>query len=89
MATERSSPPDPPQQQPAPPNGRRSSTHRTWTQLIANLARVAGIVVGTVEGLGQKDPYVMMFAALCVLGVDVAEAVLLRLIDRVFGDRKA
>ena len=87
MATERSSPPDPPQH--SPPNGRRPRSRRTWTQLIANLMRVAGIVVGTIEGLGRGNEVVMLFAAICVLGVDVVEAVLLRLIDRVFGDRGA
>lgn len=47
--------------------------------------RVAGIVIGTAEGLGKGREWVMMFAAICVLGVDVVESILLRLIDRLFG----
>lgn len=81
MPKDRSSPREP---QESPPSGGGQSRH-TWTQAIANVMRVAGIVIGTAEGLGKGREWVMMFAAICVLGVDVVESILLRLIDRLFG----
>jgi hypothetical protein len=58
----------------------------TWTQVTAGLTKLVGIGIGINEARRQNSNEILiMFAALCVLGVDAMETILLRLIDRLFG----
>lgn len=79
------SPREPPER---PPSGGAQSDHG-WTARIARLTTLVGLGIGINEARkGQADAnnLLILFAAICVLGVRAVEALLHRFIDRLFGD---
>ena len=83
MTRDRSSPREP---QGSPPNGAVRSSHG-WTLAITNLSKIVGLGIGISQARHGRDANEMLilFAAICVLGVQVVENVLLRMVDRLFG----
>lgn len=85
MTIDPSSPREPPASPPSP-NG---ASGRGWTPKIANLMRLVGLGIGINEarkGQASSNNELLWFAVICVVGVDAVEAILLRFIDRLFGD---
>lgn len=65
----------------------RKPPGREPTLWVTNILKLGGLGLATYEVVRfgrQADDAVIAFCAICVLGVQVAENALLRLIDRVF-----
>lgn len=84
MTMEPSSPREP---QTPPENG--NAPFRGLKPRMAGMMRFAGVVIGLNEarlGHTSTENLVLWFAILLVAGVDTAQAIALRLIDRIFGN---
>jgi hypothetical protein len=80
--------PDPPSSAPQSPqsNGGSPSRHGL-TLAITNLTKLVGLALAINEAALRAEPRnsVIILCAICVLGVQVVENVLLRMVDRLFG----
>jgi hypothetical protein len=78
----------PPKSPPPERNGASALIATRSTIVVSKLMQVAGIVLAFLEwaqpGPAQRD--VLLLCALMVLGVDFVEKVVIRAIDRVFGE---
>lgn len=79
-----SSPREPPE---SPPSGGVTSS-RGWTLAVTNLTKLVGLGLAINEAALRTSPRnsVIILCAICVLGVQVVENVLMRTVDRLFGN---
>lgn len=78
---------DPSRSSPEPQKPNGAARHGWVTLAITNLTKLVGIALAINEAAVRENPRnsVIVLCAICVLGVQTVENVLLRMVDRLFG----
>lgn len=76
-----------PQQSPMNGRSHRPNGER-FTILLTNAGKLAGLVVGCIEALGQARPPVLLYATAIYLGAQAFEDLVMKIIERNFGDSR-
>lgn len=71
--------------QPLGPSNRGQAPARSVTLVLANLTKLAGLVVAVHEAFTARSPVVMAVAAFMMAGAQISETLVLGVIERFFG----